>query len=140
MNRFGHGQTPRGKAMFRTKGHAEDAWLKCSRDLLSLKRAAKDVHDYLRENCPDIIDISTTSELAADSLKDRLQRLYDLLNGPSTGESPIGLKETSSGSLGRAHQFTAKERKALRMAAGDALAGMFQGDVAALESALEKLQ
>lgn len=59
--------------------------------------------------------------------------------GPSAGESPFGLKETSSGSLGRAHQFTPTERKALRAAAQESLAGMFQGNIKALESALEKL-
>lgn len=38
-----------------------------------------------------------------------------------------------------AHHFTPAERKALREAGQEALAGMFQGNLKALESALENL-
>lgn len=40
---------------------------------------------------------------------------------------------------GQKKMFTKAERTALRDAAANALAGMFQGNVAALERALEKL-
>lgn len=41
--------------------------------------AAKDLHDYLWENVPDILDISTNSELAGEGVKKRLQALKDAL-------------------------------------------------------------
>ncbi len=44
-----------------------------------LRAAAKDLHDYLWENCPDIIELSTHSELAGEGLKKRLQALKDAL-------------------------------------------------------------
>ena len=40
---------------------------------------------------------------------------------------------------GKRKLFTAAERKALRDAGQESLAGMFQGNIKALESALEKL-
>lgn len=47
-----------------------------------IEEAARDLHDYLWENNPDLIDISTHSELAGEGLKKRLQALKDALNGP----------------------------------------------------------
>ena len=45
----------------------------------ALYEAAKDLHDYLRENIPDIIEISTSSQLAGDGVKKRLQALKEAL-------------------------------------------------------------
>lgn len=54
------------------------------------------------------------------------QSIHALLNAPVSENAP-------------ASGLTAAERKALRQAAGDSLAGMFQGDIAALERAMGKL-
>lgn len=43
------------------------------------------------------------------------------------------------GSASLLHGLTAAERRALRDAAAEALAGMFQGNIKALERAMEKL-
>lgn len=46
---------------------------------MSLYESAKDLHDYLRANVPDIIDISTSSQLAGDGVTRRLQALNEAL-------------------------------------------------------------
>ena len=46
--------------------------------------AAADLHDYLFENVPDLLDISTSSELAGEGLRKRLQRLKDVLKSSHT--------------------------------------------------------
>jgi len=61
--------------------------------------------------------------VACDSTVEALQKIY-YERGVRAGLKKI---------------FTPAERKALRQAASDALAGMFQGNIKALESALEKL-
>ena len=56
----------------------------------------------------------------------------------TTGLAPANPRKRP-GSAGRAIQFTASERKALREAGHNAMAGMFQGNEIALQSALDKL-
>jgi hypothetical protein len=46
-----------------------------------VNEAAKDLHDYLWENIPDILDISTHSELAGEGVQKRLQALKNALQG-----------------------------------------------------------
>lgn len=66
----------------------------------SIYDAAKDLHDYLWENVPDILDISTHSELAGEGVKKRLQALHDALKDTN---SPLRRKsyEQCSSTNGR---------------------------------------
>lgn len=66
-----------------------------------------------------------------------------LINGPSTGESPLGSKKPVPAARGMAHRLTKKEKAMVRRAISSLLASEFDddaGDIRALERALEKLQ
>lgn len=57
----------------------------------SLHEAAKDLHDYLRANVPDIIDISTSSQFAGHGVTVRLQALHDALKVVAATDMPLPL-------------------------------------------------
>lgn len=70
MNRFGHSQTPRGRALYRTKAEAEAAGLESSRKVVTAEIALRKIAELTeRQSLPLTAEINAVCREALAALR-----------------------------------------------------------------------